>query len=330
MSMRLNPLCRSALAALALVASGALHTSCIVAGDGDPYSEVARFCMDPIPMLGQKLTAPDPRIAETYLTPECKSALESVIPYDDETFKNAPVGFKDKVTESYQAMIAYPLTIPSSNLLLGVSGMNAGAIPMDIVEIFGEGANPNQAIFNYVLNRTDVVRYGGKGDGFTYAFHGIELSADPRTVTVYDKFWEADAPTYYRDPFYRTSTLIHEARHSDGFQHIDCNSGEGPWCDTELNGPWGMELAYFHYLMMGNEICDGHPCGSGQSRLAKVSLSDVGWAMCYTLKLRINQLPPALKDLAVDQDCNDAQSVTDWVIRNEKLNVSFPSNGATQ
>src|SRR4051794_29586880 len=84
----------------------------------DYYSKVKDVCSYTLP--------PERRFGDyavkTTLTPKCKAALEGVIPYDadrDPSFANAPQGYKDKVTEAFQAIVAWPLRRSPENRILG-------------------------------------------------------------------------------------------------------------------------------------------------------------------------------------------------------------------
>jgi hypothetical protein len=267
------------------------------AGDADPYSTVAPHCMGRDPWMGYYLFDPVLR-TQTYLTPECKAALESVVPMDS-SFDSAPEGMRDKVLEAFQAIVAYPIAVdPDDVLFLGSRPDVGGAIPAYFLRIYQQWQNPNQALFNYILNHTDVIRYKDRTNGKSAEYYPT-LSSEPRKITIYNDFWSPDdLDGYFRHPFGRAGTLVHEARHGDSLMHIRCARptlfGSEQVCDSEFAGPYGFEAVYSKYLLRGSAACIGSGCAPA---LPQLNVLLVGAGICLTVRKHLNHRWPELDAL---------------------------------
>lgn len=267
--------------------------------------------------LGQGLPTSEARIA-TYLTPECKAALESVIPYDG-SWDDAPAGLKDKVSEAFQALIAYPLAIPEENTLLGARPRYMGAIPQAHLDIFREYENPNQSIFNYVLNQIDTLKYAPTGDNLQNAQYVPAASLGGwREMTVFDAFWDKDGVLgTFVDPFTRAGTLVHEARHGDGILHVPCAAAtqrEGFTCDADLTGPYGFEVSYLHFLLQGSGRCEGAGC---KPLLPNTSLALIAREMTKVLQQCVVKLEPEIASVAFEREPRN--TTAHWIKAREGL-----------
>jgi hypothetical protein len=283
-------------------------TSCLT-GDADPYSRVAPACMERNSDMGTYYE----EWPGGYLSKECTAALEAVLPYDEESFAHAPPGFRTTVNEAFQALIAYPLAIPKENTLFGTAPKQAGAIPLDFVEIFqayGPG-NLNQAIFNYILNRVEVIRYEEAGPSGHSAQLTPGASSDFFQLTIFHKFWSPsdDISDLVRDPFGRAALLAHEARHADGFVHMNCDpdktDAKGWQCDSELGGAYGLQVTYLKYLLHGSATCQERHHGWGcRPLLAEQNVYSIGDKMCRILKRNIKNPYPELAAFLKDLECS--------------------------
>ena len=161
-----------------------------------PLSAVAPYCMTQDSAMGQFISSDPTVLAKTYLTPECLSALLQVIPYDATSWATAPAGMQDRVTEAFQAIIAYPLAVsPTDTQFLGTQPALAGAIPVAFFNIYQEYPNPNQALFNYILNHADQIVYGGNNPALD-AMYSASAPPEVRTIFIYQSFWN---PAVYLD-----------------------------------------------------------------------------------------------------------------------------------
>lgn len=313
---------------IALMALAAQATACVSpTGETDPYSMVASVCMTQDPLMGQDLSATPEKLVQTYLTPECRTALLGVIPYDS-TWATAPTGMQDKVTEAFQAIIAYPLLVdPNDSKYLGTSPQIAGAIPLAFYDIYQEYPNPNQSLFNYILTHTDVITYGGNNNNID-ASYVPSVTSEPRKITIFEGFWNQGWwQEKYRNPFLRASTLAHEARHGDTILHLLCepsynNESASSWeCDPELQGPYGFAGTYMKFLIHGSGTCATPGC---TPPISQWNVWEAGWEMCIAARNRINNRYPELDALVgvpalpITQDfCGSATLTYDWVMQRE-------------
>ena len=287
-----------------LLPLAALSSACVTpyGTATDPYSQVAPYCMTQDPLMGQYISSDPAVLGKTYLTPECVSALLQVIPYDATSWASAPVGMQNRVTEAFQAIIAYPLAVDTADTAyLGTPPPIAGGIPLVFFDIYQQAANPNQALFNYILNHTDQFVYGGANSGVVAQYEPA-ASAEVRTIFIYQDFY--DPASYwtdqYRDAFVRASTLAHEARHGDSIVHEPCNAattGEidgGFSCDNELQSAYGMAGTYLKFLLHGSATCSTPGCTPA---LAQFNVELAGWYMCVVARNRLNNRWPSLEAL---------------------------------
>lgn len=310
---------------LTLVATGVLCAACVA---NDPYSEVAASCMTQAPVIDMRTN----NIIKTYLTPECRAALDPAIvereriraeegreatpdelphfiPYDEENFSHAPEGFRDRVNEAFHALIAYPVAIPAKNTIFGTAPDRAGALPLDFFEIYRDNRwkNLNQSLFNYVFGKFDVVRYVSVLDGVS-GHYDLKASGGLRELILTDNFWSSDryaGSANYRMPFLRSAILVHEARHGDGYVHINCDSSKtshtGFACDPELTGPYGFETAYEKFLLHGSATCIESSLRKGCTPpLSPVAVRMIGLDLCLNIQSRFMNLYPELLKLVKD------------------------------
>jgi hypothetical protein len=278
-----------------------------------PYSEAFTLCNYTV----QSLPAPS-STPHTSLTAECKTALEKIIPYHHESFKDAPPGFKNQITEAFQALIGYKLAFPKKNEILGAMPKHSGAIPLAFWEILESEETPNKSLFAYVLNQVDEIRYEeGISNRTAGAKYSIHPSTRLRRVTFFKGFIgpESSQSTYY-EAYARASTLVHEARHGDGMPHILCdgpinsllNETDQKKCDSELTGSYGLQAIYFWMLIQHYQ---GNPENWTRYHLDSF-LMKTGKRVCEIIKHRVLNIYPELDALLQGTDC--AQDVDpDWV-----------------
>jgi hypothetical protein len=292
-----------ALTGLAVLVCGAL-SSC---GSTDYYSQVVTAC-------GYTPTS------ESSLTPDCQKALEQVLVFDESSWNQAPTGYKQKVLEAFQALIGYPLVIPADNKLLGISPPNSGVIALAQLETFTEVPNPNQAIFNHILNLTDKI-YFDPNDPHAARFAKDTLnpfSSRPRHLTIYPSFWDAQDPSHLT-PYavMRAAILVHEAGHAEGYFHEYCSSGvfAGSFsCDADLSGPVGYAAAYIHFVMQGSAIAQiktGKPI-----LLSGGAVSALSFYSCDTLEFAVFTKPEALATMLDNMVC-DLDADYNWLMKQE-------------
>jgi hypothetical protein len=235
----------------------------------------------------------------------------------------------DKVTEAFQSMIAYPMQVDESDAnYLGVHSPLAGAISPFFTDIYAEWPNPNQAIFNYILNHTDVIRYGGDNSSAD-AQYVPAFSTQPRQITVFHGFYEPDVywMDSFRMPFIRASTLAHEARHGDSILHDICLADQtgvngGFSCDNELAGAYGFAGVYLKYLLHGSATCSTPGC---QAPMDDFSIEIAGWYMCVVARNRVNhrfdeldKLVGVQADPIADDFCGNTIDY-DWIMKQEGI-----------
>ena len=315
----------SVLALLGLLAAF-LSGGCLANG-ADPYSKVASVCMTQDSQMGQYISSDASVLAKTYLDPKCKAALESVIPFDDASFATAPTGLKDKVTEAFQAIIAYPLDVSMDGKFLGVSPAIAGAIPLDFYVIYQQSSNPNQALFNFILNKVDAYTFSSAGNSGESARYVPALTDDgPREVKIFLPFWDPTDPTeVYRSPFVRAAVLAHESYHGTGILHEDCNfsvtQNTGYACDAEMHGPYAFGATYLKWLIHGSAVCSTPGC---VPPLPATNVMLAGYEMCGIGKYRLNDPFAELQQFLSSVNCeNDVTA--EWVMGREGLDALPPA-----
>jgi hypothetical protein len=280
----------TALVPLAAIAVGCTQT--------DYYSEVAGVCSYTVKggiVFGEAAE-------KTSLTTACKSALENILPYDD-SWKHAPTGMKDKVTEAFQALVGYPLKFPPENRILGVAPWSFTPWHHDA---FAAEENHNKSIFNYVLNRINSIEYSEE-NGTTSAFYCPSINGG--TVTVYDAYWKDNLLSfYYSGPALRAQTLVHEARHADGYIHPPGLCGGVP-CDADLDGPYGFGVAYAEMLLHGSAHL-----------LSTIDLLFIGVDLCVSLENNFSRLPPEVERLLKDFNCG-TQATAKWIAEREGITL---------
>jgi hypothetical protein len=326
---------KNALSLLLLAATLGSLSAC-----GDPedhYSTVFDKCNYLVPNLGDYLLTKEERIAST-LKPECrdvltqkrydadKNELPPILPFDD-TWDKAPPGFKDKVIEAFQALIAYPIKVTdrSTDTLLGTRPKYKSPIPDDVYEIFTRYENPNQAIFNFVVNRIQNITFdpNASTEHIAQWVPGVSLDLKWKRMTIYGNFWDADdSNAYYVNPFQYAITLVHEARHLDG-PHQPCNGDYGEiQCDNELIGPYGTEIIYMHYLLAGSGSCEGEGC---EPLLPGLIFSLTASGMVDLLQHRINResVYPELRKVLDDLDAGKIFLSGSWLQKADKIDRGY-------
>jgi hypothetical protein len=305
-----------------IAAAATLCSACI---GGDPYALVAKDCAYPVPNMGEHLSESADLVATT-LTPACKAALEAVIPYDPESFATAPVGFKDKVTEAFQALVAYPIAQPKEATYFGIAPPEAGMISPAFAAILAERPNLNQSLFDDIINQVDVVKYAKNSGDSSDATYSEEFSLKPRQITIYRSFWDplTDDESNYVSPFYRAQVLVHEARHGDGTSHVPCTTpGTQDWgysCDNEMLGAYGSGALYLRFLIHGSGTCQGEGC---KPLLPNYNVMMAGYHMCNIAKYRINKHLKALDDLLAEPGPVCKNITYSWIMQHEGLS-EFP------
>jgi hypothetical protein len=309
----------------ALFAFGMLASS--ACGNQDPYSQIAASCNYKVASLGQYQT--NETMVKTTLTADCKAALEAVLPFDNLSFDQAPAGMKDKVMEAFQALIAYPLAI-QNRAFFGVSSPDAGMISLALSRILEESSNPNQAVFNDIVNQIDLIDFDPTDQG-TSAQYNEHFALKVRHMTVYNSFWnQNNMLDHFIDPFYRASTLVHEARHGDGIPHVPCASTSdvtGFNCDNEFVGAYGAGISYLHFLLQGNASCEGDKC---RANIPHMNVLLAGLHMCQFARDRINKKLPELETLLKSVKCENL--AYSWIMQHEGLAEALdplPSDGTT-
>ena len=246
-----------------------------------------------------------------FIEKDCADALTAILPFDS-SFENAPQGLKNRVIEAFATLLAYPLRIPEKNQLFGIAPQIGGVFPTSLMQVARASTDPNRALFNYVVNQVDVIEWREKSaEGFTAHF-GVDLTETQgvRIMTVYNSYWTRDEgldSTIF--PFFRASTLVHEARHSDGYFHLGCTTvHDGADCDSDLSGPYGFQLAYLHFLLAGSgDLLHGD----------EITLKKIGYLIFRRSKQRINHLP---KELRRFLDSHDETEIDEaWLRKYQEL-----------
>ncbi len=280
-----------------MLAAAGMLTSC---SEHDYYADVVEAC-DYIPERWGFYDA-WPSYQKTTLTPECKSALEATLPFDEASFALAPEGFKDKVMEAFQALVAFPLALPPDLGVLGARPPDAGAIPLAFLKIFKSDPNMNRGLFNYVAGSADALFYDAQPSSDHTAYYSI--SDGIRAITFYPDFWKPiHGDARYRLPFSDASVLLHEARHGDGGSHSACRTDDREFCDRDLSGPYGMNLIYPMLVAYGN--------------VSQIRTNPAQWwsfgdqnseSACYHIQTAFLSVPPEVAATVEGRDCSADRS----------------------
>jgi hypothetical protein len=228
------------------------------------------------------------------LTDACRTALlASFGDKFDSSWSTAPTGLQDRVLEAFQGIIGYPRAFPPQNKILGTAPTDssgniiAGAIPLVFYTIYQESDNPNQAVFNYILNQVDLIKYvapDAENELFG-ALYGYETPQHPlhwdlRVINVFDGY--SSAPDI-GIPAYHMTTLIHEARHGDGQYHEVCPSYSRYAgvieCDPQLNYSHGIEVADMVFMLHGGAV----PDKNGNVALTPSDVETIGGNLCDSI-----------------------------------------------
>lgn len=296
---------------LLLIASGCRP------GNHDYYAEIMPACDYVVPDAGSRQMA-DPTY--TSLTPECKAALEEILPFDS-SFDDASESFKDHVTEAFQFLAAYPMAMPPEGKVLGIRPDEAGSIPLSLSTILMESDDWNRNAFNYVMNRIDTISYGGMD---THAAAKYQTTLEGRFLKIYDGFFPVSPVGALRSPLaIRATTLIHEARHGDDVRHFLCKSDDpdidGRWdCDWDLSGAYGVDLGYLELLIHGSEA---RALETGVRPIPTYEIVRMGHSICHTLRRMITPTPVVF-DQALPENCFDID--IDWMRDQEGLAIDSP------
>ncbi len=252
----------------------------------DYYTEAKPVCDYTVP--GERVDQ-GPTPIETTLTPACKTRLESMLPFDD-SWSGAPAGLKDRVTEAFQAVLAYPLKLPPENQLLGVA---PHSFPDSFLDEIQAEETPMKSLFNHALNLIQTIHYvkslGNINAQFTPDNY---IEVWDGVLTIADGFGAMNEHPYYTTPLRRASTIVHEAHHADGYFHVSCGDARGPECDADLNGPFGFAVLYKTMALQGSA-----------KLLSDVDLALLEGQSCYTLQTRFKTLPPVLLEKLRGLDC---------------------------
>lgn len=293
------------LICLSIFTSAVLLSACSGPSD-DEYASVEKVCRFPVPSIGRPFYD-DKDLASTYLTDDCKKALEAVIPFDEESFASAPIGMRLRILEAFQAILAYPLAFPKNGAIFGVTSKKMGMIPSVFYEIFEAEEDYNKSLFNYVLDRTESIIYepGDLSTGTEAEYNIFE-----RTITIYDYF-VLENMSQFLNPLHHAAILIHEARHGDSFYHFLCPSpydSRGLICDEEINGPYGLQATYLTTALHGSFTDTTYA-------LPNTVVYLNSFEVCSVLKKRIKTLPTELAAfIASIEDCEkiSVQNVLEW------------------
>lgn len=311
---------RSILPLISLIA-GCL-SGCESAPTGDVYSAVKDACNYTIPG-GSKAKVTDAEKQSSSLTAECRTALEAILPYDS-TMRNLPQWKLDQVTEAFQILVGYPLSLPSDGRIFGVAPYS---IPLSAFCVFEPQAHPkdcptfwggvdgtlnlNRNVFNFVAKQFANITYGGDTDPGHIARYDL-ISLDKRTIMekqtlkVFSGFWDPI-------PFQRAATLTHEAYHGEfNMAHTFCGDGSTD-CDSDLSGAYSMNISYTVALMQGS----GSVKHNGELILSDLDLLSLGFANCYYIRANLLNYPKELHTLLDPLDCSVLGA--DWYTQQEGL-----------
>jgi hypothetical protein len=282
----------------------------------DPYATVAPVC--------GYLPLPEERT----LRPQCSEALAALLPIDEASFVHAPTGMRDKMLESFHALLAYPLEeLRLSNSLFGARSI-AGIFPQAILEILqGRGKEINRSLFNYVVRRFEQIQYDDQPSSRT-ATASINLTpgVTPRILNIHRGFWDAESPIGdFHSAFFRASTLLHEARHADGWYHVQCPRTQAPTpsvsfvCDADLTSTWGLKFAYLLGVLRAGsrpisptESASPPPTPPLRTVLRPIDQYLIATLICDNLPARVLTFPAPLRQRLQEMNC-DAFSLLDFL-----------------
>ena len=177
-------------------------------------------------------------------------------------------------------------------------------------------AYSNCRIFNYVLSRSSLFRYDPGSDIRLAAENEWEASGSgglsARTVTFYRDFFNfhsgAAGDKQVGSPLGRIHTLVHEARHSDGYgPHGSCDSGAEDACDASLLGPFPYSSFVLAGFIEGQRAARAQAQEEGGAWPYSWSVLDVVQSarlICYDLSSRpVNHTNAALDGWLFSPDC---------------------------
>ncbi len=256
------------LATLSGLASLPALSGACVGSDLDFYAEVIQAC--DYRTAKTEIFAEDETL--TSLTPECKEMLEIYLPYD-ESWDGAPAGLKDKVTEAFQVLLAYPLELPPENRVLGEMPWAMPTKPLCMIapELYEDCPSPHEKtdhpnmarnVFNYVMSRIATITYEppmeGEGKSASLTPDLIRSHGEGYLLSITDNFWSGSSD-FFMTPFRRASILVHESWHGDSRTHTLCShedAGTGFNCDADMTGPYGVETIYGLSLLHGSGLLE--------------------------------------------------------------------------
>ena len=275
----------------------------------DYYTQVVTPCnyLQAPGTYTSKLTAAGAPAAQ--IRPDCKTALEKILPFDS-SWVTAPDGAKDKVTEAFQAILAYSLALPPQDMILNVAPYS---IPLWHLTLFQSEETPQKSIFNHIVNLVQTITYSAVvGANFTAQYTPkVDLGG---LLTISSLFASQDGE--YTGSFVRAATIIHEARHGDGYFHSQCppDVANGIFeCDPELAGPYGIEVTYYQMLLQAN----GNKTAIAPSPLSDIDIGQIGTNMCANLQQMIQLEPEDLATLVTTSGCQGQSAA--WFIKQENL-----------
>ena len=295
----------------------------------DPYSLVVDECNYVYDGGSQSESEDNPH--PPLLTDGCREALESVLPFDENFDKKENKLLKEKAIEAFQVLVGYPLGFPPNYSILGVAPYSIPLtfhcilFPEDHPEACPDSTkqfsdfNINQNLFNYVVNQIKTITFSDEGESknlVTIAmFHA---SFTKGTLTLFPSFGYRDNGYTLLSPFERAGTLIHEARHGDGYYHVACP--EQPYedetftCDEELNSAMGIKIIFDEMLLHGSAPL---VTKNNNSILSDWDIYLMAYRNCYTLKNRILNLPPELNELLDQTICHETDH--HWLLDQEGI-----------
>lgn len=257
---------------------------------------------------------------------DCKQALLDNLPWSN-TIRDLPDASLSKILEAVQVLVAYPIALPqhaSDVQIYSFAGNHFSAkiycIPFgDLYPNLCEGLsgglssrneiqalNSNQAMINYIFSRVKEINFL-EGDDTAYA------SAALGKITLYSSYLEAE-----RTAFMNAGVLLHERAHLDSQPHIPCKYYDDN-CDTDINGPYGLQLFYAQNLL---DLNASAKLPTGELILSNDDIYKLSKYICHSLE-RVNlilesldaSLEPTLGTLSESFDCNLAETRS-WISEN--------------
>lgn len=270
----------------------------------DYYSEVIKDCNYMV--KGEIVYGLEPPAAQ--LRARCKTALETILSDRyDETWGDAPPLLKDKVTEAFQALVAYPLAFPPENRIFGLAPYS---IPLSFIEsaTYYE-RNPMQSLFNKAFWNIDritrIPSFPRSSAQWTPDFWHGGLQLIDGVLTIADSFGDYDKNEFYTSPVIRASILVHETRHGDGIWHEPCKDTGIRECDADFNGPYGHAISYMAMLLEAG----GRAQFNGSAPLlSSYDIMKLGERMCATLANKFWHIPEELERFTNFYDCDTLTS----------------------